>query len=332
MNLKKRIISKNLINKITHLAPIREKAFFTIIRQSGLKPKTIARLRIMNLEQSAIIPRKIDIRNDLEQNKTKKPPHFIGEEANRYIKQYLATRKDLTQESLLFATKNNENKEISTKNVSRAFREILEKIEKEKVRDEYHITKSTTRKSAKRNFSLISLTAFYRVNTKYYKKEIDNNPHEDDEYYRKLYKAKAMPFLEIESPIIIRKISTKRQYRNAIEKQDSQIKEMTQTIARDSEFISSILTLLYNNKGDPETGQNVKVGDNFIELWKEVSDKQTKNLRDAWQSCFKIELLPLIDIVEELTKTLKRIKKPYDELERQTVETRKNSENKVYKK
>jgi hypothetical protein len=33
---------------------------------------------------------------------------------------------------------------------------------------------------------------------------------------------------------------------------------MKQTIARDNEYISSILTLLYNNKGDPETHENEK--------------------------------------------------------------------------
>jgi hypothetical protein len=53
---------------------------------------------------------------------------------------------------------------------------------------------------------------------------------------------------------------------------------------------------------------------------------------DAWNSRFEIQLILYVDIVEKLTKTLKRIKKPYDELERQTVETRKNSENRVYKK
>ena len=107
---------------------------------------------------------------------------------------------------------------------------------------------------------------------------------------------------------------------------------MRKTIAIDSEYIGSILTLLYNNEGDPETGQNEEIGDNFIELWKEVREKRTKNLMDFVQSRGKIKLLPFKDIIEELTKTLKRIKKPYDELERQTVETRKNSENKVYKK
>ena len=94
---------------------------------------------------------------------------------------------------------------------------------------------------------------------------------------------------------------------------------MEQTISRDSEYISSLLTLLYNNKGDPETGENEEIGDRFIELWKEVRELQHKNLMDAWKSEGKVRFLPRRDIVEELTKTLKRIKKPYDELERQTT-------------
>ena len=320
--MKNSIISANLINKITHLAHTREKAFFTVMRQSGLKPKTITQLRIKNIEQSTTIPCKIEINDNLKQNKSKNLPYFVGEEATRYLKQYFATRNDLTRESLLFVTKNNENKKISTKNVSRAFRIILEKIEKE--------SKITTKKFTKQNFSLISLTEFYRANTKHYKKEIDNNPHEADEYYRKMYKAKALPYLEIETPIIIKRIINRRHFRNEFAKQGNQIKEMEQKITKDNEFIGSILTLLYNNEGDFETGQNEVIGDNFIKLWKELRDKQLQNLEDSWNSRGKIKLLEYKDIVEELTKTLKRIKKPYDELERQTVETRKDSENKSF--
>jgi hypothetical protein len=114
---------------------------------------------------------------------------------------------------------------------------------------------------------LFSLIEFYREKAKHYLDEIDKNPNENDEYYRKMYKEKALPFLEIESPIT---------YQKEILKLGSQIKEMKQTIARDSEYISSILTLLYNNKGDPETGENEEIGDSFIELWKEVRELTQK--------------------------------------------------------
>ena len=109
---------------------------------------------------------------------------------------------------------------------------------------------------------------------------------------------------------------------------ETENREMTKSIVRDNEFISSILTLLYDNKGDFETRENEVIGDKFIELWKEVRQKQFKHLEDAWRNR-KITLLPFMDIVEELTKTLKRIKKPYDELERQTIEIGKNSKNNV---
>lgn len=318
--MKKEIIDKELINKITHRVPIREKAFFTIMRQSGLKPQIIKRLRIKNLEPDTIIPRRIETRQESKQTTDKEFLHFIGEEANNYITQYLATRRILTPESLLFTTRNKVDKEISTKNVSRAFRETLEKIESEK-KTKYEVKSANTEKSGKRNFSLLSLTEFYRENTKHYRTELSNNPNESDEYYRKLYKEKAVPFLEIESPIIIRINPTTKRYRDEIEIRDNQIKEITQILVKDNEYIGSILSLLYNNSGDPETGENITLGDDFIELWKGTSAEQRSNLNDAWNR--KTELLPYEDIVESLTKELKRILKPYEDLKTRTMEPNK---------
>jgi hypothetical protein len=270
------------------------------MRQSGLSQQCIKELRIKNLEPSTKIPRKINMNNALKQRTAERSYCFIGEEASKYIEQYLAKRNNLTPESFLFSAKNNPNKEIITKNMSRAFSKALEKIDLSK----------------KGKFTLFSLIEFYRENTKHYQTEIKNNPNRTDEYYRKLYKEKAMPFLEIESPITIKINPTKKRYRTEFLKRDKRIKKMEQTIARDSEYISSILSLLYSNRGNPETRENEEIGDRFIELWKEVSEFQLKNLRDVWQSEGKIKLLPMLDIVEELTKTLKRIKKPYDKLER----------------
>ena len=306
--MKKAIIESSLIIKITRRVKIREKAFFAIMRQTGLTPRTLRRLKIKNLEPNTTIPRKIDIPREPRQGTSKKPPIFIGDEANRYLTKYLKTRKNATPENLLFSAKNNPNKEINTKNVSREFRRALEKIEKEN--KHRYVKNAIIEKSEWKKFTLFSLIEFYRENAKHYLTETENNPNENDEYYRKMYEEKALPFLEIEFPIAYQKENLKL---------GSQIKEMKQTIARDSEFISSILTLLYNNKGDPETGENEEIGDRFIELWKEVRKLQHKNLMDTWQSEGKIKYIPLLDIVEELTKTLKRIKKPYDELERQTI-------------
>jgi hypothetical protein len=296
-------IEKNDINKITALSPLREKAFFTVMRQSGLTPNAIRKLKMKNLEPSTRIPCKID----LPQEPRKPHAFFIGEEAIRYLKQYLATRKNLTPESLLFTIHGNPNKEINTKDVSRTFRQAAEKL-KAKINPE---------KGKANKLKLFNLINFYRDNAKYYLKEMQNNPLEDVEFYRNLYKERAMPFLEIEDQITIQLYKPKKQYQKEIQNQNNQIKEMRQTIAKDNEYISSILSLLYNNKGDYETGEAEKLGDDFIELWKKTAEEQRRNLVESWDG--KIEFLPCKDILEELTKTLESIIKPYEKL-RKTIE------------
>jgi hypothetical protein len=89
---------------------------------------------------------------------------------------------------------------------------------------------------------------------------------------------------------------------------------MKQTIAKDNEYIGSILSLLYNNKGDCETGEDIELGNHFIELWKRTEEEQRRNLMECWTR--KTKPLPYKDILEELTKTLKRIIKPYEELKK----------------
>jgi hypothetical protein len=294
---------------MTKRVSTREKAIFTVIRQTGLTPETIKKLKNKDLEQTTRIPRKIETRQLPKFQK--KPPVFVGEEANLYLNQYLATKEDPAPESPLFCT--SKGTEIDTKNLSRTFRQTLDVIEREnKGSGKLEAIKSRN-VLERRNFSLYSLIRFYQENAECYEKAMKNNPNETDEFYRRLYKEKAMPFLEINSLVTLR--LTKRQYHNVVAGQDFQIKEMRQTIARDSEYISSILTLLYNNRGDPETGTNIEIGDNFIELWKETKEQQEKNLMSAWRSRGAVKLLPLLDIVEELTKTLERIKKPYNQLE-----------------
>lgn len=298
--------------KITNEAQLKEKAIYTVIRHTGLTPQIIKKLKYRDLEETQRIPRKIETRQF--PTLKKRPPVFVGKEASVYLNQYLATRGNLTLGSPLFCSR--EGTEIDTKNLSRAFRQTLDKIEKHK---SYRRLQELDhkRETKRRNFSLYSLTRYYQEKAECYEKAIAHNSNESDDFYRRLYKEKAMPFLDIESLVTIR-VPKKQRY-NLIAHQGFQIREMTQTIARDNEYISSILTLLYNNKGDPETGTNVEIGNNFIELWKETIERQNKNLMDGWRSRGGVKILPRLDIVEELTKTLRRIKKPFDELARTQI-------------
>jgi hypothetical protein len=277
-------IKKDDINRITTSVPLREKAFFTIMRQSGLKPHIIKKLKIKDLELNSTIPYKI---NYSERNL--KSPAFIGKESTNYIKKYLATRKNLTPESLLFTIHTNQNKEINTKDVSRTFR--------------------IAAKKNLRRLKLFSLIYFYRNNVKHYLKELKSHPSEDDEFYRDLYKKHALPLLEIEKQITIVKRAPTKWARQKIESQNNKINEMKKTITRNDEYISDIFSLLYDNKGNWETGENIKLGDNFIKLWQKIIDLQLTNNVDFLNGQSKY--VPYVDILEELTKTLKNILKPY---------------------
>jgi hypothetical protein len=208
-NMKNRNITKDEINKITKLCKIREQAFFTIMRQSGLTPHTIKQLKIKHLEPNTPILYKIELPQEIQKNKFR-PPAFIGEEAIKYLKQYLATRANLTPESLLFTIKNNPNKEINTKDVSRAFKLSLQKLKKEKT------INYEERKGKPSELRLFNLIKFYEKNAKDYLKEAKNNPNQNEEFYRELYKEKAIPNLEIETP-------TTTELKNRIEKIESML-------------------------------------------------------------------------------------------------------------
>jgi len=284
---------KDEINRITALSPPREKAFFTIMRQSGLTPNTIKHLTRGDLEPDLTAPCKIDFpERDL------KPPAFVGEEAVNYLVQYLATRKNVTPESLLFTGHKNQNEEIDTKYVSKVFRLLAERV-------------AIGKTNRPRLFSLVT---FYRNNAKHYLKELKNHPFEDDEFYMTLYKQHALPFLEIEKQITVQIRAPSKWFHGRIENQNKQINELKRTVVRDNEYIGSILSLLYDNKGDWDTGENVKLGDNFIKLWQKASDLQLTNNVEFLNG--RSQYIPCVDILEELTKTLQNILKPYEELEK----------------
>jgi len=198
--MKTRSLTKDEINKITERCKIREQAFFTIMRQSGLTPYIIKQLKIKNLEKiletDTPIPCKINVPQEKQKEKFRTPPAFIGYEGTEHLKQYLKTdREDLTTESLLFTIHNNPNKEINTKDVSRAFKQTAEKLKKDKI-----IMYEDKKEGKANTIRLYNLINYYKTNAKEYLTEVKNNPNREDEFYRKLYKENTMIHLEIETP------------------------------------------------------------------------------------------------------------------------------------
>ena len=197
LNMKKRDINGHEINRIVkETRSTREKAFFTLISQSGLAPHTIKKLRIQDVERilEPYPPTPCKIKKETD----KTPPTFIANEAVQYLKRYLqdrAHKEHLTPDSLLFTTRDNPNKEINTKDISRTFKRTAQKLQKQRT-----ITYEV-KQGKPSQLRLYSLVNFYKTNAKQYLKELSNTPKgKDDEFYRRLYKEKAMPNLQIEPP------------------------------------------------------------------------------------------------------------------------------------
>jgi hypothetical protein len=79
--------------------------------------------------------------------------------------------------------------------------------------------------------------------------------------------------------------------------------------------------LVYANSGDLENSENEKQCNEFLELWLRLRELQEKNLDKAFTEEF--EPVPLEDVVEAFTKELKRVIKPYEELEKKKQQNKK---------
>lgn len=221
-------ITEDKINKITEHSPTREKAFFTFIRQSGLKPNTIKQLKIKHLEKimepDTPIPCKISITNEIEKNKFGSHPSFIAEEAINYLKNYLTERKlkdkeKLTPESLLFTIHNKSNKQIITKEMNRKFNKIVKEVIK---------SESTLQLNNLREFFIQKSKKIGQSHLNYLIGNPTNNNYtiENNEFYRELYK-EVMDSLEIEP---MRK--------SALRLRDIQIKEIKQQIEKIEQYLT----------------------------------------------------------------------------------------------
>jgi hypothetical protein len=117
------------INEFTRDFSLRDKAFFAFIRQSGLNPNTIRKLKISNLEgnileNNVIAPCKIDVPKELEKYHIGAHPSFIAEETINHLYRYLQNRKvrykeNLSQNSFLFIVENKPSRQISIKEINR---------------------------------------------------------------------------------------------------------------------------------------------------------------------------------------------------------------------
>ena len=132
-----RDIQKEEILEVLALASVREKAVFCTLAQSGLRPDTVANLKVKDvegiLEENTPLPCKVTVHRENTKGKFQEYFSFVGKESVECIKDYLKTRGKVNAESYLFTASGHEDKPLSPSVETHLFRRILEKLSNKNV-------------------------------------------------------------------------------------------------------------------------------------------------------------------------------------------------------
>jgi hypothetical protein len=317
-----RDITKEEIIQIMSVSKIREKAFFVVMAQSGLRPHTMKQLKLRNLESlDNNVPCKIDVPQEMAKGKYGSYVTFIGPDATKYLKQYHATRTNLTQDSLLFCSHTDSTKMINVKDVSRAFRMAARKLE------ESGALKFEIREGKPSELRLYNLRKFFRKYANQMGLEHvsyvmghttrgsdSNYTPKDPEWYRDLYKEKAMPFLRIETATPTETEKTIAELKKQLEGRDKELEEMKRMMVKLQPLVD------FMNRGATEEEMKRELGlDEEDDLEAELGPKKSEEEALAAVS----DSVRADDKLEEMfrKKGLPMTKEDYEERKRKLGKT-----------
>jgi len=226
----------------------REKAFFAILAQSGLRPSTICSLKFKHVKEDLVekrIPCKIDVPQEIAKGKYRGYFTFISHEAVEHLKAYLNTRRNLRDEDFLFV-KEGTTQKANPKSLSGLFSRTLQKLQgkglidveqkaRSKPRDVrlYNLRKFFRKHATPAGFGYVHFWMGHIVRTG----QEEHYRPTDVEFHRKLYAEKAMPFLRLETATPIEAVKTIRKLEKQLEERDKEVKAMKEKMAeRDQEF------------------------------------------------------------------------------------------------
>jgi integrase len=238
-----RDITKEEIKATLDISTPRDKAYFCIMAQSGLRPETLCELKVKHIEpdySNGIVPCKIDVPQELTKGQYRAFFTFMGEESIKYLKAYLETRQRISKEDYLF-TLHGTNKQANKKSFSKIFAEKLQTLRR-KGSIEYELRKGkpselrlyTLRKFFRKyanqaGFEFVQFWMGHIVKTG----EEESYRPQDPEFHRQLYREKAMPFLRVET-------ATPDEFEKAITERDQEIAMLKKDVAELKDTLSKL--------------------------------------------------------------------------------------------
>lgn len=204
-----RDITKEEIKAVLGISSIRDKAFFCIMAQTGVRPETLCKLKLKHIEpdfSKGVIPCKINVPKELTKGQYRAYFTFMGEESVKYLKSYLATRSETSMEDYIF-TLQGAKEHANPKSQSKIFAASLQKLREKgtinyELRDAkpselrlYTLRKFFRKYANQAGFEFVQFWMGHIVTSG----EEENYRPTDPEFHRSLYQEKAMPFLRFET-------------------------------------------------------------------------------------------------------------------------------------
>ena len=232
-----RDITREEVQQILAISRPRDRAFYCIIAQSGLRPITLCNLKLKNIEpefSKGITPCKIEVPQEIAKGEFGAYFTFMGEESVKYLKAYLSTRPNVGLDDYLF-TSHGANKPITPNTYSVIFRITIEKLKEKGI-----MNYEQKQEGKPRTVRLYNLRKFFRKYANQAGFEFvqfwmghivkegqdDHYRPKDAEFHRQLYAEKAMPFLRLETSTPSETEQTILELRRESEDKDRRIKDL----------------------------------------------------------------------------------------------------------
>jgi len=227
-----RDIAREEIVELLKISYPRDRAFYVVMAQSGLRPHTIANLKIKDVERilddDTPVPCKITVRQDNTKGKFREYFSFIGVEGVQHLKDYLKTRSNLTSESWVFSKFAYEDQAVTGSTLTHMFKRSMRKLRTQGIIEyETDVKEIDGRTITRSEIRLYCLRKWFRKGAGLAGQDFANfwmghmsalgvDLHymsRDVEHHRKIYGEKAMLHLRLEvaSPSETERIIKKQQ-------------------------------------------------------------------------------------------------------------------------
>ena len=248
-----RDIEKSEIAHLLAISRARDRAFFAVMAQSGLRPHELCKLQLKHLHPDlyhGTIPCKLEIPKEIAKGKYHGYFTFIGQEAVKYLKGYLKSRANLTPESFLF-TKHGSEEPATPKSFGHKFERNIRKLKAKGLLDF-----NQKQKGKPSELRLYGLRKFFRKFASQAGTDFVNfwmghtlgvDAHylsHDPEFHRQQYKEKALPFLRIEKETPTETEQTINELRRELEQERSQREIKDKEIAQLRDSLAVLTPLL----------------------------------------------------------------------------------------